>query len=489
MLERIAEQLAEIETRSAELKDELEALVAESEFDQDAFDDLNTRAEQLETEYAELEGRRAKIELRMERLAKIQRNATAGNVEAGDGAGAPVYKRQMTDDDLYNLDTLAGFGEKRRSDLQARAITAVERTSGWEFEHDVTGKADRSKDRIVRLLERHDDAKGTIANLVLATNSQLYKRAWTKAVTGRESFLTGPERDVLGRAMSLTDAGGGYAIPMPIDPTLIQLGDGAYAGVRNYARVETTTVDVWRGLTSTQLSASWDGEAAEVSDDTTTFAQPSISVHKAQAFVPASIEIAQDYPALASDLAALFADGKNRLESAAFATGDGSSKPYGIVTALTAGTLTSATTDTFALADVFTLHETLGPRYRAPGRGAWASNIAILNDVRAFGANDQTYGFTVDLTEGEGFQILGRPWFEMSDMDGSVTATQDNYVLIFGDWSNYVIVDRVGMAVEYIPHLFATANNLPSGQRGWYAYWRVGADSVNDGAFEMMNVT
>jgi hypothetical protein len=28
------------------------------------------------------------------------------------------------------------------------------------------------------------------------------------------------------------------------------------------------------------------------------------------------------------------------------------------------------------------------------------------------------------------------------------------------------------MDVELIPHLFATANNRPSGQRGLYAYWR-----------------
>jgi predicted phage gp36 major capsid-like protein len=44
------------------------------------------------------------------------------------------------------------------------------------------------------------------------------------------------------------------------------------------------------------------------------------------------------------------------------------------------------------------------------------------------------------------------------------------------------------MNVELVPHLFATANNRPSGQRGFYAWWRVGADSVNDAAFRLMNV-
>jgi len=60
---------------------------------------------------------------------------------------------------------------------------------------------------------------------------------------------------------------------------------------------------------------------------------------------------------------------------------------------------------------------------------------------------------------------------------------------VYGDFSNYVIADRVGTTVEFIPHLFATGNNRPSGQRGWYAYFRAGADSVNDGAFQLLNAT
>jgi predicted phage gp36 major capsid-like protein len=45
------------------------------------------------------------------------------------------------------------------------------------------------------------------------------------------------------------------------------------------------------------------------------------------------------------------------------------------------------------------------------------------------------------------------------------------------------------MTVELVPHLFATGNNRPSGQRGLYCYWRVGAGCVDTGAFGMLNVT
>ena len=44
---------------------------------------------------------------------------------------------------------------------------------------------------------------------------------------------------------------------------------------------------------------------------------------------------------------------------------------------------------------------------------------------------------------------------------------------------------RPGMNVEFVPHLFTTGSNRPSGQRGLYAWWRVGADSVNDLAFRL----
>jgi HK97 family phage major capsid protein len=76
-------------------------------------------------------------------------------------------------------------------------------------------------------------------------------------------------------------------------------------------------------------------------------------------------------------------------------------------------------------------------------------------------------------------------------MDGVINTSGavSNFVAVYGDFQNYVITDRVGMAVEFIPHLFHTSNNRPSGQRGWFAYYRTGADSVNDNAFRMLDVT
>ena len=52
----------------------------------------------------------------------------------------------------------------------------------------------------------------------------------------------------------------------------------------------------------------------------------------------------------------------------------------------------------------------------------------------------------------------------MPEFTGSTGAAN---LLVVGDFSNFLVAQRAGMSVELIPHLFATGNNRPSGQRGW----------------------
>jgi predicted phage gp36 major capsid-like protein len=67
-------------------------------------------------------------------------------------------------------------------------------------------------------------------------------------------------------------------------------------------------------------------------------------------------------------------------------------------------------------------------------------------------------------------------------------------VAIVGDFSNFVIARNGGMEVELIPQLFqqVTAGSgpaVPTGQRGWFAYSRIGSNSVNDLAFRLLTNT
>jgi HK97 family phage major capsid protein len=101
-----------------------------------------------------------------------------------------------------------------------------------------------------------------------------------------------------------------------------------------------------------------------------------------------------------------------------------------------------------------------------------------------------TNGLWAQLGDGRPAVLLGRTALESEAMDGTITTSGavHNYVLIFGDFSNYVVADQIGTTVEFISHLFHTSNNRPSGQRGWFAHVRMGADSVNDAGFRLLDV-
>ncbi len=119
----------------------------------------------------------------------------------------------------------------------------------------------------------------------------------------------------------------------------------------------------------------------------------------------------------------------------------------------------------------------------------WLANDLTWTLTRQFGADQAGHAFWTDLNAANPGRLIGRPVFSNSAMDGTVTAAAENYLVAFGDFSNYVIARRLGFTIELVPHLFATGANRPSGQRGLFGYARLGADSVADGGFVLLNVT
>lgn len=412
---------------------------------------------------------------------KVERGSDKGELDRDILDPDSVEDRRFKNPwDLSEVRTFNRTPGEVGQELRARAFSAIEQMPGLNQSR---------REGATGIIEQFDNDRGDIARMCLATSTPAYLRAFAKAARGQESQFTPDEREAVTRAMSLTDSAGGYLVPFQLDPTVIITSDGSLNQIRQAARQVVATGDVWNGVSSGAVSWSWDAEAAEVSDDTTTFAQPTITIYKAAGFVPISIEALADEQNVAQEVGRLLSFGKETLEATAFATGTGS-QPQGIVTALTGGAsvVTSTTTDVFASADVYKVHGALPARYRASA--SWLANNLTYNLARNF----DTQG-GAQLWERIGADrpalLMGRNAYESEAMDGVITALADNLMLVFGDFSNYVIADRVGMTVEFIPHLFgvATPTNRPTGQRGWYAYFRVGADSVNDGAFRILNVT
>jgi HK97 family phage major capsid protein len=427
---------------------------------------------------------------------RAERGTADGRRDPSDGYDRDAILEPDSIEDVrfrspWKLDEMRTYGRdpsQVAAEFRARALSAVTQ---------MPGANDRIRAAATSILERWDDADANLSQLALALSAPAYYRAWGKLARseGGLAELTDDERQAVAhvrhiarstRAMSLTDAAGGYLVPFQLDPTVIVTANGSVNQIRQVARQVVAIGDVWNGVSAGAVSWSYDAEAAEVSDDSPTFGQVSIPIYKAQGFVPISVEAIQDAANVAAEVGQLLAFGRDVLEANAFALGTGVGMPTGIVTALvgTSSVVPSTTTDVFALGDLYKLQGALPARYRNQPSTAWLGNNLIYNQVRQF--DTDIWG---SLNEGRQSTLLNRPVLESEDMDGTITGAADNHVLIHGDFSNYVIADRVGMTVEFIPHLFHTANNRPSGQRGWLAYVRHGADSVNDAAFRMLNVT
>lgn len=336
------------------------------------------------------------------------------------------------------------------------------------------------------------------ARWAAAAGSDDYRAAFAKLLTGERGHLlwTEPEaqayRDVAAlqaeqRAMSLTDASGGFMVPLTLDPAITLTNGGSVNPMRQLARVVQTTSDTWQGVTSAGVTAEWKAEAAEMAETTPTLAAPSIPVHKADAFTPFSFEIEGDAVNFLDELTKLLADAADQLTAHAYTLGTGSGQPKGIVTALagTGAVVTSSGTEALVASDVYAVQNALSPRWQ-PG-AAWQANLSTLNALRQF----ETANGALKYPElhATAPSLLGRPVWENSNVDGVINpaATESNHVLIYGDHQQYVIVDRVGSTLELVPHLFGE-NRRPTGQRGALLWFRTGGDVTTTNAFKVLNI-
>jgi HK97 family phage major capsid protein len=339
-------------------------------------------------------------------------------------------------------------------------------------------------DHVRKLAKRHGSDREWVRQMVVRSSDE-YVSAFQKALAGRAWDFTPEEA----RAMNVsTNGDGGFAVPTHLDPTVILTNDSdGQDPIRAISRQVTLTQgNVWNGVTSAGSTASWDGELVEVSDDTATLARASVPLYSARAFIPASFEAFADIAGLADEVLMLLQDARVRLEATAHATGSGSSQPTGIFKAIDDGgnETVSTTAATIGLVDLHAVYEAVGGRYRPNAQ--WVMHPEWLNEIRELGTAVSA-SFTGDLRDAPTGVLLGRPVVVSDDAPNTKTTTALDQRIVFGDFSNYVCVDKPGSAtVEFIPNLFSGTNGRPIAARGWMLFWRTGADSVNDAAFQLL---
>ncbi|VBA60496.1 phage major capsid protein [Mycobacterium attenuatum] len=379
---------------------------------------------------------------------------------------------------------------------------------------------DRQRDRAMRVLERAVrggtmQARGaeTVERLVTtgapqsrswasrwaaAAGDQNYLRAFAKKVANPEmgqTLWTAEEAEAwraaaqvqAERAMGAVDVTGGFLIPAQLDPAILLSSSGSVNPLRQMARVVQTIGDVWHGVSSEGVTAEWLDEAAEVADASPTLSQPAVPCYKGAAWVPFSIEIEGDGAGFVTEVSRLLLDSVEQLTAAAYVGGSGTGQPTGFIPALTevaTYAVSGVGSETVVAADAYALQSALPARFQP--NSAFAANLTTINVLRQ--AETAAGALKFPALQDNPPMLCGRRMWEVSNMDtvnAAVTAT--SYPLVLGDWSQFLITDRVGSTVELVPHVFG-AGRRPTGQRGFFAWFRTGSDVLVDNAFRVLKV-
>jgi HK97 family phage major capsid protein len=343
------------------------------------------------------------------------------------------------------------------------------------------------------MVKRSKDEQAQAAELFLALSDPYYAQAFRSVLrypmefmgaggTGFET-LSDEERHAWRRVRTneacraafgeATGAAGAFAIPLDLHPDIILTNAGSANPFRRLARTVLSTTNVAEFVTSAGSTANWLAEGTAVADTTPTLGQLAITHYKESVWIYGSFEVLQD-TALGTQVPALIADAKDRLEVVAFTTGTGSAQPFGVITHGTS----DATVGVLTAAMVYGLHQALPPRFRVGdnAKPVWLANVAIINALRQIPSFSGSVTSLVNDNQPDSIpEVLSLDIYEDSAMDSSnVVSGHKNLVVL--DMNSFIITNRQPEMLIYEPLFKDQATGRPSGQAGWFSWSRTGSD-------------
>jgi HK97 family phage major capsid protein len=477
----------EIRAKRDQIGEEL--LVLADTPDADLTDEQRSRWTEATTEWDTLGSDLATSEARDAKIEEVRSAAQNSNaVVTGDASStrfsAPNVNR--------GSDPFAGsFNRDSDEELRERAKRVVGDHTKFR------GVSDETRGGVMETVERYEgETARSIAELVITTGSPEYIDAFRDFTSNPSGTGAARLADMTAQsraAMSTTAANGGVLIPHFLDPTINLTNAGTNNSIRQLASTVQITVSTWEGVTGAGVNAEWLGEGVQAADASPTFGAPSITPSKAAAWLFGSYEMLADSGF--DDVGREIADAFDRLEETGFTTGTGSGQPTGLITALSgtgpsvAGSSGAAGAADFVIADIYAIKNALTPRFRR--NAIWMGNPAILDKIRQFGnatAGTNNANFWVDLGADYPATLLGRGVYEDEAMDSTIVSGSNDDVLLFGDMKQYKVVDRVGTTIMYNPLVLSTNANRPTGQAGWFAFKRTGANVITSNGFKLLRL-
>ena len=348
---------------------------------------------------------------------------------------------------------------------QAKAFLDAHRTENGTLSAEDSATYDRMEADIVNLgkeIDRMERGAALEAELARPVGAPLTNRPGfgTDAKTGRASdeykkamltALRSNFRQISNVLMEGTDASGGYLVPDEYDARLIEKLDEENV-IRKLGTVIQTSGERKINVASSKPAASWIEENGQLQFSDASFDQKILDAYKLSVAVKVSEELLADNAyALENFLINAFGRAIANAEEEAFLTGDGSSKPTGLLHATAGGEIGIVTAGNSITTDeILDLIYKLKRPYRR--NASFITADSTLAAIRKLKDGTGQYLWQPALTAGEPDRLLGYPVFTSAYVP-TIAAGQP--VVAFGDMSYYNIGDRGTRTFAALHELYA----------------------------------
>ena len=273
--------------------------------------------------------------------------------------------------------------------------------------------------------------------------SDAYKKAFWGAIRAKHGMAS----NVLSEGV---DSEGGYLVPDEFERTLVQALEGENT-LRSYLHVITTSNGTHKiPVVASKGEASWIDENGAYPEDDDIFSQVNIDAHKLGTIIKVSEELLNDSAFdLESYFSAEFARRIGAKEEEAFITGNGSSKPTGILESAEVG-VTAASATAITADEIIDLFYSLKAPYRK--NAVWVVNDSTIKAIRKLKDGNGQYIWQPALKDGDFDTLLGRPVLTSAYMPEIGAKAKP---VMFGDLSFYWVGDRQGVTFKRLNERYA----------------------------------
>ncbi|MBB3289901.1 MULTISPECIES: phage major capsid protein [unclassified Rhizobium] len=385
---------------------------------------------------------------------------------------------------VRNLAAVAALGastlihkgeEDDPADIVTKALDGLTKTVDDKLK-EIETKTDTSKlDERIKALETKANRPGGGAGKKDDEQVEIEKKAFgTYLRLGNQAPV-----DELKALSVSSDPQGGYLAPTEMTTEFIR-DLTLVSPVRSVASVRSTSAPSQTYPKRTGITnAKWKGEKQPQEGSEPAFGQAEIVVKEANTYVDISNQLLADSAGQAeSEVRLALSEDFGQKEGAAFVNGNGALEPEGIMKNADIGEMLNGHATILNPDQMIKLMYSLPALYR--NAGTWGMNGTTLGIIRTLKDAQDRYIWQPAFQQGQPETILGRPVIELPDMP-DLAANQ--YPIIFGDWSGYRIVDRLGLSILVNPYLLAT-----NGMTRIHATRRVGGGVLQAAKFKKLKM-